>query len=386
MALVALTGTGLYVPPMSQGIGAAGLAAASDSLILDADEEEAQLIGRVVIDGYGSKTFGGGSSTLGWLPGASITFNATSTLRVGVKQASDISTTAGGPARATIGAAAFDVYHDLVGGTDTITSITWREDAMDNGTLGVAHGDLIAVCFHLNKVSGTSSIKIRQSTPITTPHSPQSVLVTTGPTYTAQNHLTNCVLTFSDGTIGWLDGSHVFSVEDVVTSTVGENIIVGNIITLPFPCKIDAIMVPVKPSTNAADFAVVVYGDPSGTPSLLESVSVDANTLSAVNTLQLLQVSFDAPLQLSANTSYVFGVKQTTATAFTTLQHEVSTASYFKVEGMGAESYAVTSNNGAAFTTVSATQRYRIAARISHLSDGVTAGGVKTMCLLGTGL
>ena len=59
-----------------------------------------------------------------WLPGASTTFNAVSTLRVGIKQASSVSTSAGPPARATTGAAAFDVHKDLVGGTDTITSTT----------------------------------------------------------------------------------------------------------------------------------------------------------------------------------------------------------------------------------------------------------------------
>src|SRR4030095_1310880 len=135
MAFVNLTGAGPWIPAMSTGLwGGTSInnLLGNDSCLLDADEEEVQFIGRVTIDGGGAKTFGTSGSQISWLPGASITFAANSTVRVGIKNSVDAGN--GPPARATIGAAAFNVYDDLVGGTDTITSTTWRNDAMSAGT------------------------------------------------------------------------------------------------------------------------------------------------------------------------------------------------------------------------------------------------------------
>ena len=96
---------------------------------------------------------------MSWLSGASIAFIATANLRIGVKKAASISTSAGPPARATAGAAAFDVYTDLVGGADTIASTTWRDEAMVSGTpFSVVNGDLIAIGFHLDITSGRQSV------------------------------------------------------------------------------------------------------------------------------------------------------------------------------------------------------------------------------------
>ena len=75
MALVAIPGTGLWLPPLPSGILGSNVRTAAD-VTLDADEEELQLIFSVTIPGGGTKTFGTAGSSLSWASGAAITFGA----------------------------------------------------------------------------------------------------------------------------------------------------------------------------------------------------------------------------------------------------------------------------------------------------------------------
>lgn len=373
MALQNLVGAGIWLPPLIGGYTNSMDFASSDSALLDADEEEFQVIGRVRIDGITSKTFGTSGSKIGWLPGAAITFASGSTLRVGVKKSTTIDATAGPAARATIGAAAFDVYDDLVGGTDTITSTTWREDAMSAGTpYTVANGDLIAVCFHLDTTSGSPSVKIRNSSLVVTTRFPACTLVTSGPTYTALALLANLILIFDDGTLGWIEPSSSLSVPSATTANIGNTNIIGNIFQVPFSCTVDAIAATFAPG---GDFALELYSTPLGTPALIESVACDANILAAA-TNGLVIAPLVTPRTLTINTDYAVGIQQTSATNITSRQVDVSTAAYFKSWGMGAECYAANSTAGGTFAAQnSGKRRYEIAVRISALDDGVSAGG-----------
>jgi hypothetical protein len=341
------------------------------------DLDEFQYIGTVTIDGGGSKTFGTSGSKIGWLPGASVTFNAVSTVTVGVKKAASIDKTTGPPARATVGKAAFDVYKDLVGGTDTVTSTTWREDAMASGTpFTVTDGDEIAICVFLSKTSGTTSMRIRNLAVSTGAGYPTATLVTASQaTFTAQTILSNLLLIFDDGTLGWISPSMIFSVIDTASASIGNGNIFGNIFQVPFPCKIDALAATVTP-TAGSDFALELYSTPLGTPSLVESIAIDQNA-TASTALRLFSKRLTTPRTLAINTDYCIGVKQTTATNLTINQRDVSNATYFKPQGMGSECYAATSTGGATFAAInSGKRRYNVWARISALDDGVQLGGM----------
>ena len=379
MGYVELVGQGIIVPTLFYGpLSETQIRTATDTSTMDADEEEVQWIGQVNINGGGSKTFGGGSSAIEWLPGASITFADDGandpTLRVGVKKASSISTSAGPPAQATAGAAAFDVYTDLTGGTDTITNLTWRSDAQGSGTpFTVANGDLIAICWHLNKPgAGAQSVKVRAST-IGAPMGLPVAVLYTG-TYTAQLASPNCVLVFSDGTLGWLSGATVFSATDVSTATIGNTNIYANIFTLPFPCKIDAIGYQGL-GTAGADHAVEIYTTPLGTPVSAVSVTIDNNQQGATAS-RLRWISLVTPYEIQANTAYAVGIRQTTATAMTINQMDVETATHLRQNGLSESScYAATSTAGATFAAAnSGKRRYSIWIRVSHLSDGAGVG------------
>lgn len=387
MALQNLVGQGRWLPPLPEGIFSDGIPSVNSSIALDADEEEWQWIGRVRIDGGGSKTFGT-SSILSWLPGAAITFVATATLRVGVKKAASIDAANGPPARATIGAAAFDVYKDLVGGTDTITASTYRNEAMASGTpFTVTDGDLLAVCFHLDITANAQSVLVRNTSMINLLVLPVSTLVTSGPTYTAQTVAGNVVIAFDDGTLGWIEPTYPFSNTNVVvaTASIGNGNIIGNIFRTNYSCKVDAIAAILDLATGS-DCALELYSTPLGTPVLIESVAIDQN-ITGTAAAGMAFVNLTTPRTLTINTDYLVGIKQTTATALTGRQHDVDSAAHFKPLGMGAECYAADSVAGATFAQQnSGKRRYSIWVRVSASDDGVSAGGGANRALLPSGV
>lgn len=370
MALVNVSGAGLWIPALPGGPTSPTIAA-SDVALLDADEEEFQIIGAVHIDGGGSKTFGTSGSSLTWLPGASITFGATATLTVGVKKSTSIDTANGPPARATIGAAAFDVSKALVGGTDTITSLTARTDAMSAGTpFTVADGDLIAICFHLDITANAQSIKVRGAAASTATSFPVNTLVTAGPAYAAQLLHPNVVITFDDGTLGWVEWTIPFSVADAASSTIGNAGVLGNVFQVPYTCKVDALAAVVNPSTSAANFAIELYSTPLGTPGLIESLAVDANAIGAAAVNRLYFRPLATPRTLTINTDYLVGVQQTTATAVTTIQRDILVASHFKPGNMGAECYGAILTGGTFAAQISGKRRFSMYVRVSALDNG----------------
>lgn len=379
MTLQNLVGEGLWLPTMPGGLLFSNVRTASDTLLLDADEEEAQFIGTVHIPGGGTKTFGTSGSAIDWLPGASITFLVNSTLTVGVKKTATVDLANGPVARATIGAAAFDVSKALVGGTDTITSTTWRSDAMNAGTpYTVTDGDLMAVCFHLDTTAGSPSIKVRCAAMNTADGSPTSTLVTSGPAYAAVAVLPNVILTFDDATIGWMTPTSTFSVVEAASANVGNTNINGNIFRLPFGCKVDALAAVANPTTNAANFSLDLYSTPLGTPSLVEGIAVDANAVTATGSTRMYIRRLTTPRTLTIGTDYAVGVRQTTATGVTTQQYDVNTAAHFAPNGLGAECYGAISTAGATFAAQnSGKRRYLTWVRVCALDDGVSAAGVQ---------
>ncbi len=382
MAYVDWPGEGVWVPRLDSGyITQSAAQTTTDAMTLDADEEEAQYIGRVHIHGGATgKTFGTSGSKVSWLSGGSITFQSSATLRVGVKKAASVDATAGPSARATIGAAAFDVYDDLIGGTDTISSTTWRNDAMSAGTpFTVNDGDLIAVCFHLDIVSAAQSVKIRSQSTASVLVFPAATLVTSGPTYTGQTAYPNIVLTFDDGTLGWLTGpvlSNVFS----AATTIGNTNIGANIFQFPFDVKIDAIATQILLNTNTANFAYDIYSTPLGTPVQDYAVAEDANITGTVTGNRMYFHHMTSRYTMSANTAYAVGVRQTTANAVNLNQYDVDVATYFRPNGMDENTYAALSTAGATFAAQnSGKRRFSIWVKVCAIDipSGSSGGGLK---------
>ena len=287
-----------------------------------------------------------------------------------------IDLTNGPPARATLAVAGFDVYKQLVGGTDTITSTTWREDVMAAGTnTDVTHGDFICIAFHLDKPgAGAQSIKVRTANPtVATAQTPNATLITSGPAYTLVTVHPNIIITFSDGTIGWLEGSVVFSATSAATGSSG--VIYANVFRLPMTCEIDAVGAIVNLAGTTTNATLGIWSDPLGTPTELKTVSPDAQAV-AVSAIRSMWRALATPASITRNTDYAVGIKQNSATALTFSAYDVSAAAHFQANGLDANCYAATSTAGAAFSQlVSGTRRMVAWVRVSKVDDGTGSGG-----------
>lgn len=360
-----------------------------DSLTLDANQEESQLIGRVYLPGGPgtSKTFGNSGSKVEWRSGASIKFNtvgpSSATLRVGIKKASSISTTSGPPGRATAGSAAFDVYKDLTAGTDTINSNAWISTAMAtlaSGAVTVTHGDLIAICHYLNLTSGTESVKVAAlgagSGTYGDVDFPFTTLVTSsGGTFQTTRCMPTALLIFDDGSVGWLFGATA-----VFDSQFGNNIgngnIIGNVFNLPFSCVIDA--VGLHPNsfggTVAAD--VGIWTTPFGTPAAFAgNVSCDPQILN-VGGNRMMNFALTQAYTYVAGTDIVVGIKQNSATNITLPYQQWGNGDGMQADGLDDSAcYYASSVGGAAFAG-SALLRWQIWAHVSHVDVGGAGGGM----------
>lgn len=357
--------------------GPVGISSA-DTALMDADQEEVQIIGHVVLaGGSGSKTFGT-SSKIGWLPGASITFQATATLRVGLKKASVIDAANGPPARATIGTAAFNVYKDLTGGTDTITSTTWRTDTMstnDGANVTVNHGDLVAICFCLSITANAQSVKVRGHSTTNTTSRPTVTLVTSGPTYAAQAVAPNIIITFDDGSFGWIDGSLVYSASSIGTN-IGNGVIYANVTTLPVPVTIDAVAVMVT-EAGTTNFDVGLWSDPNGTPTAMTNgtVSVDPQQLGSASH-RIIMVTLPTAQAIAANTAFAYGAKQNSATNIAVGSIDFDATTDMQADGLDSSCFAATSTGGAAFSTLNSGKRRMMAwFRVMKFDNGASMGG-----------
>lgn len=372
---VPMSGPAPYLMSVSSGFPSSG-----DSLLMDADEEEVQMIGRICLPGGpgSSKTFGTSGSKVNWNSGASITFQATATLRVGVKRSASISAASGPPARATSGAAAFDVYGDLVGGTDTISSTSPITVTMAAGTpFTVTHGDLIAICFHLDVTANAQSVKVRQSAASSSgAEFPACTLVTaSGATFTRIDGSASAVLTFDDGSIGYFDCGTVCY--GLASETIGNTNIYGNVLRLPVPCEIDAVAVHFTSAGGTSNIDIGIWTDPAGTPTAhAGNVSADPQIMAAgANRYYIARLS--SAYSLAANTDILIGAKQNSATGITVKYVDYSNADFMQIDGCDSTVYAAKSTAGGAVAAAnSGLRRAHVWAHISKLDNGAGGGGV----------
>jgi hypothetical protein len=386
MSLVRIPG-GFWVPQIIP-IGYGGAAAQfSTTGTVANDQEEIQLVGTVQMEGGAgtTKTFGTAGSAIGWLP-ATVTFNAVSTLRIGIKKAATFDNANGPPGRATAGTAAFDVYKDLVAGTDTITTSTWNNTAMASGSgFSVTQGDKVAVCFNLSKSSGTSSIQVRHnSSNASNQELPFCLTITSSGTVFTQTSAAfpNVRITFDDGTIGWIAAAGIFSAASTNVSIANGNIY-GNVIQLPWTCTVDAIASIAAQITG--DSTVGIWQTPNSAPSAMTggTVGLLAKNMGNASTRGLFAQLPGEP-QLTANTAYFAGVAPTTASGATVAKYLVDNVKDFQASGLDSNTFsALSTAGGAVAATTSGKERASIMVRVSQIDTG--GGGVAKMAGEGGG-
>lgn len=301
---------------------------ASASTVIDAANDEVAHMGYVHIDGTGTKacTAAGGCSVQ-WLTGAVTWATANSAIVVSLQNLS----TSTVPLQ-TDGTA--DVSNTLVQGTDSLAATTWITtdfDADDGDGISLANGDLIGINWKMTVRNGADSVVINTPAAAASTHIP-GVSVNTGAWATVSGAMPNAIITFDDGTLGWIDGSIVYSVAAAASYTTATTpdepaICFYN----PIRARIDALWGVIR-QTAGADAEYVLYSNPLGSPSAMVTVTLDEDN-SIDNSSIRQKVSKLASEYTLERGWYAVSLRATTANTVQTFEYTVASNSHLKAWG-----------------------------------------------------
>lgn len=328
MTIVNNLGLGADVPTIAS-LGVTGFSFSSATM--DAAGEQVHFVGELCLEGYaGSKTFSSAGGKIHWTT-LNVTFaNAGTTFRVGIQDA----LAAAGVAQ---GDGTFDVYDDLVGATDTIAATSNIVTTMSTGSVSLSHGQKIAIAFSMTSRGGTDSVAVRVPSPAANPSTYLFPCVTTNSSgsFARVSYLSNAIIEFDDGTIGWIRGGWAHTGSSATppfaldTGTADEY---GMVINLQYKALVDGITVVVTPSNSSADFELCLYSDPLGTPSLIEAITVNADHLGSSNGVGTLRAAFSATRTLNPGI-YCVSIRPTTTNSVSMNYFDVAAASHLKANG-----------------------------------------------------
>lgn len=304
-------------------------------------------IGYVVIDGRptSAKTLSSAGGKIHFMAGATTFANAGTTLRIGIQ---DVNATTGTPAR---GDGTFDVYKDMVGGTDTITGSAYNTATLATGSKSIAHGDLIAIAFRMTARGGADSVILQSLASASLFNWPQVTAESSGGAFSSVQNVPNAIIEFDDGTLGWIHGTMpvntgVTNVTYDVNSTPDE---VGIPLRFPRPVSVEGLWVFAQ-FVPSGPKEIILYSDPFGTPVAEKTISYDADMIQA-NGNRISHFLFGAPFTLNPDVDYLVGIRPTTADDVIANYFGVANANYLKAMSGGTYSdYATRTNNTGAFS------------------------------------
>jgi hypothetical protein len=329
----------------------------TNAFAMDAAAEKVAFIGTVYIDGRpaGAKTISSGGGKIHFLPGTATFADTTgtpTTIRVGIQ---DLDDTTGGSG-AGVGAAVdgtFDVYDDLVAGTDTITTSTWKTVTMSSGTKDITHGQKIAVVFDMTSrgAGATDTVQVT-GVAIQVANAGWPQVQHNTASWVRQNSLPICIIEFDDGTLGTIEGglpiSAITGQSFASNSTPDEY---GLIFQLPFESTAISLWMIAKPTTNAANGELILYSDPLGTPVAEATISLDANNFQLSDGVRFGEWTIPTAVTLAANTDYAVAFRPTTTTNVSLTLFTLPDANYRKFMAGTNVSRGHRTDNAGAFTS-----------------------------------
>ena len=356
------------------------------SATLDAAGEEVHFVGQISLQNGssgGSKTISSAGGKIHLRFGTTTFANAGTTVRVGLGA---VSTTLNPPALSGSPAATPDVYDDLVGATDTITSSTIKTITMSTGTKTISHGDFVAISINMSARGGADSVVVSFSLPLENATTPMPVTSTyIASTWARVSGVGSAVIEFDDGTFGWLDSSleltPIYSSNSLVsvshnvsTGTADEY---GNLIRFPVACGVHGARFYYAPTSASADYEIILYSNPLGTPVAERTATVDATMLGI--TTGICTIMFSSPFVVTASTDYAITIRPTTANSITTSALDHEPVSVLKASGTdNTDCYAVRRlDNTGAFSDYNGgtakSRRMLLSAVISTIPDDRSA-------------
>jgi len=345
--------------------------------VINATSQKLAHIGRLFIAGRAaSKTLSTGS--ISFFAGAVTFANGGTTLQIGIQDL-DV---ANGPIGRPDGT--FDVSTILTGGAG-LTGAAWNTATMNSGSKTMAHGDLFAVVFDMTARAGADTVTVQTISsffvngpvaqfPITnffTAGAWQTTAVT------GANRAPLILITFDDGTLGWIDFAPPVianSSETFQDSTNPDER--GFIFQVPYTCKMDAVwFYGILVTSATSDYTINIHSDPTGTPSLLSSTSVLSETNGIANSVGFQQITLPTEVTLARNTNYSLSIRATNGQVTIntiTLHNQAHRVAY----NGGTTLRKATRNNGAGVFSEEnpAVTRYSMGFRISSIDDGASGG------------
>ena len=337
MSQLLVSGEIIMLPSSPTGIGGT----ASDTL--NAANETFAFIGQVLLENplSGSKTIssaGGGSIV--WTAGAVTFANGATTFDIGIQDVSTATSIAQPDGT-------FDVKASFTGGGGGVTANAVNTSVMTTGTKTIAHGDLIAITLAMTTRGGTDSITValnNMSNYWQDSLLPGVVNNTSGTWARNVTAIPNAYIVFDDGTIGWLAGTSFTKTAPTLltynsgTATADEY---GNLLTYPVTFNALGIAITGYALNSSADFELLLYSTPLGTPVVERTITVDATQLTAVNSRLRGLFLFSTPFLLKANTGYAITLRPTTANNVGTYYHDVNNSTGGKAGSPNSYCYAV---------------------------------------------
>lgn len=277
----------------------------STSATLNAAGESIAYIGKLYLEGgSGSKTISTSGGKIHWAPPIASTFaSASTTLKIGIQ---DVAATG-------LEDGTYDVYGELVAGTDTITIPGLQTMAMESGTKTITHGDTVAIVFEMTVRAGADSLAIPYCTVGDRPY----VTIDTGAGPVIGQGAGFVTVEFDDGTLGWLE----FGWYATNSAVSGTAVAVGSsstpdeyalIFQLPFRAQITAVLASIGSLAATDDFELILYSDPLGTPTVVETITIDATYTALFSSSTPLIARFANVNLLNANTNYALAIRPTT--------------------------------------------------------------------------
>ena len=297
--------------------------AAPAATTIDATGEYVAFIGNIAIDGQAtSKTLDTtGSSSITFAVGVNPVFDdATSVFTVGLQ---GVDNTTGFPVRPDGTWAARSVVTTAVNTTPTLTTSSDYHVAIPTlGSSTLSHGDQVCIVLEMTTsgVAATSSLGVNYSSGIlnATNVNPAGVTNISGSVANILASSPSILITFSDGTLGWIDGSRF--APTAVTGTAltwtdgSATDEYGLIFQVPWACSIDALGLPIRLVDGTSDFNFDLNSAAESSPASLISgpITKDAQNFALAASLGggIYPIT---PVNLAANTDYCISMKATGA-------------------------------------------------------------------------
>lgn len=303
-------GGSLLIDPRIGAPVPAGTGSPVGATVINAAGESQAGIGYLILEGgavNGAKTISAaGGGKIHWAVTTSAFTDAGTTVRVGLQDVDATGLEDGN----------FDVYADVVGGGSDIQAAGPEvvTTVMSNGSKTLNHGDKIAFVVDLQSVGASDSLTLATAPNLRLiPYRTQDTGAGPGKTTTSGAPL--FVIQFDDGTLGWFITGYPIaqSLVSIGADTTPDE--AGLLFSLPVSCEANMLHIPLSGTASTDTFNVVIYKDPLGTNTVLQTITVDPNHLGSATFGGTISLPI-SPLKISANRQYGVVIKPTSSNTF----------------------------------------------------------------------